>query len=299
MQGKLKVRNCDPQDPKDAAAYERLKEGAVFAHLISRPNYEAGKNLFFAEVGGIIIGYVNVLPELGIVRVILEYGVSSSYPSQILFKELFDCAMKRAKEIGAKVAHVSIPATDLAGAELLSNLGFEVVRRFHEMRLDFSDANLEAGEKSGTAYRHLGAGENELLAWIENRCFIDTWGFNPNTAEYIGWELSARGDCPDDVIFAISECKPVGYCWTEAECGRDSSTGRSKGRIYMLGVDTDYRVKGLGKKLLRAGLLHLRNKGRELIDITVDSQNIAAVTLYRSMGFQLHGETVWYEKAVN
>ena len=299
MQGEVKVRNCDPQDPKDAAAYERLKEGAVFAHLASRPNYQVSKNLFFAEVGGVIIGYINVLPELGIGRVILEYGASPSYQSEAVFKELFDCAMKRAKEIGAKVAHVSIPATDLAGAELLSNLGFEVIRRFHELRMDVSDVNLEAVEQSGTAYRHLDAGENELLAWIENRCFMDTWGFNPNTAEYIGWELSARGDCPDDVILALSEGKPIGYCWTEAECGRDSSTGKSKGRIYMLGVDTDYRVKGLGKKLLRAGLLHLKNKGRELIDITVDSQNIAAVTLYRSLGFQLHGETVWYEKAVN
>ena len=67
----------------------------------------------------------------------------------------------------------------------------------------------------------------------------------------------------------------------------------------MLGVDTDNRGKSLGKKLLRAGLLHLKDRGRELVDITVDSQNIVAVTIYRSMGFQLHGETVWYEKAVN
>jgi mycothiol synthase len=67
----------------------------------------------------------------------------------------------------------------------------------------------------------------------------------------------------------------------------------------MLGVDTDYRGKGLGKKLLLAGLLYLRNKGRELIDITVDSQNIVAVALYRSMGFQRHGETEWYERAVH
>jgi mycothiol synthase len=66
----------------------------------------------------------------------------------------------------------------------------------------------------------------------------------------------------------------------------------------MLGMDADYRGRGLGKELLRAGLLHLRNKGQELIDITVDSQNIVAVTLYRSMGFQMHGETVWYEKIV-
>jgi mycothiol synthase len=67
----------------------------------------------------------------------------------------------------------------------------------------------------------------------------------------------------------------------------------------MLGVDTDYRGKGLGKELLVAGLLHLSNKGRELVDITVDSQNIVAVALYDSVGFQRHGETVWYEKAVH
>jgi mycothiol synthase len=298
MQGKPTVRNCNPQDPRDAAAYERLKEGAVFAHLSSRPGYDVGRTLFFAELGGVIVGYANVLPEYGIGRVIIEHVVDSLYRSEVVFKELFDCSMKRATEMGVKVAQVSIPATDLAQAELLSNLGFKTARRFYELRLDISGADLEAAEQSSMAYRNIKAGEEELLAWIENRCFIGTWGFNPNTAEYIAWELSARGDCPDDVILALSECRPVGYCWTESECGRDSTTGRSKGRIYMLGVDPDYRGKSLGKKLLRAGLLHLRNKGRELIDITVDSQNVVAVTLYRSLGFQLHGETVWYEKAV-
>ena len=296
---KITVRNCDPQNPKDAAAYERLKEGAVFAHLTSRPNYEVSKNLFFAEVDGVILGYVNVLPELGIGRVILEYGVSPLHELGVILDKLFDRALERAGELGAKVAHVSIPATDLAAAELLSKLGFKAIRRFYELRLDLSGADIEAAEQPGMSCRHLGTGEEELLAWIENSCFTGTWGFNPNTAKYIGWELSARGDCPDDVILAISECRPVGYCWTEAECGRDSTTGRSKGRIYMLGVDTDYRGKSLGRKLLLAGLLHLRDKGRELVDITVDSQNIAAVTLYRSLGFQVHGETIWYEKALD
>jgi mycothiol synthase len=296
---KLTVRSCNPQNPRDAAAYERLKEGVVFSHLLSRPDYQVSENLFFAEASGVIIGFVNVLPELGIGRVILESGVSSSYKLEVVLKRLFDRAMKRAIGLGARLAHVSIPATEAAQAELLSNLGFKVVRRFYELKLDASSVNLGAATQSGLEFRHLKAGEEGLLAWIENRCFIDTWGFNPNTAEYIGWELSIRGDCPDDVILALSEGKTIGYCWTEAKYGQDSSTGKRKGRIYMLGVDTDYRGKGLGKKLLRAGLLHLRNKGRELIDITVDSQNIVAVTLYRSLGFQMHGETAWYEKAVH
>jgi mycothiol synthase len=299
MEGTLTVRHCHPQEPRDAAAYERLKEGEVFAHLLSRPDYQVSENLFFAEANSVIIGFVNVIPELGIGRVILEYGVASSYKSEVVLKRLFDRAMKRARILGAKVAHVSIPATETTQAELLSDLGFKVVRRFYELRLDVSSANLEAADQPGLVYRQLKAGEEGLLAWIGNRCFIGTWGFNPNTAEYIGWELSTRGDCPDDVILALSECRPVGYCWTEARYGQDLSTGKWKGRIYMLGVDTDYRGKGLGKKLLLAGLLHLRNKGRELIDITVDSQNIVAVALYRSMGFQRHGETEWYERAVH
>jgi len=299
MQGKLAVRNCDPHDPTDAAACERLKEGTVFAHLLSRPDYQVSENLFFAEANDGIVGFMNVLPELGIGRVILEYGVSPSYKLEVALKRLFDRAMRRARRLGAKVAQVSIPATEATQAEILLKLGFKVARRFYELRFDASSVNLEAAEQSDLAYRHLGEGEEELLAGIENRCFIGTWGFNPNTAEYIGWEISTRGDCPEDVILALNQGKPIGYCWTEAERDQGSSTGKSKGRIYMLGVDADYRGEGLGKKLLRLGLLHLRSKGRELIDITVDNQNIVAVTLYRSLGFQPHGETVWYEKAVH
>jgi len=283
----------------DAAAYERLKEGEVFAHLLSRPDYQVSENLFFAEANNVIIGFINAVPELGIGRVILEYGIGSSYKLEVALKLLVDRAMRRAMELGAKVAHVSMPATGATQAEILLSLGFGVVRRFYELRLDASSVSIEADEQSDVAYRHLEAGEEELLAWIENRCFMGTWGFNPNTAEYIGWELSIRGNCPEDVILASSQGKTIGYCWTEAERDQGSSTGKRKGRIYMLGVDTDYRGKGLGKKLLRAGLLHLRNKGRDLIDITVDSQNIVAVTLYRSLGFQLHRETLWYEKAVS
>ncbi|MBM3119414.1 MAG: GNAT family N-acetyltransferase [Chloroflexi bacterium] len=298
MKYKFTVRSCNPQDPRDRVAYERLKEGAVFVHLLNRPGYHVDKNLFFAEAGGVIIGYVNVLPELGIGRVILEYGVSPSYSLETILERLFHRALGRVGGLGARVAHVNILEVESAQGEFLSNLGFRVVRRFYEMRLDVARVNLEAFDQRDLVYRHLSAGENELLARIENRCFTGTWGFNPNTAEYIAWEISTRGGCHDDVILASSDDKPIGYCWTEAQCGRDSSTGRSKGRIYMIGVDPNYRKRGVGRKLLKTGLLHLKSKGREIIDITVDSQNVAAVALYHSLGFQTWAETIWYEKVI-
>ena len=78
MPDKLRVRNCRPQDAGDSAAYESLKEGAVFAHLLSKPDYRVDENLFLAEADGVIVGFVNVLPELGIGRAVLDYAVSPS-----------------------------------------------------------------------------------------------------------------------------------------------------------------------------------------------------------------------------
>jgi ribosomal protein S18 acetylase RimI-like enzyme len=46
------------------------------------------------------------------------------------------------------------------------------------------------------------------------------------------------------------------------------------------------------------GLGHLKNRGCQLIDITVDTENAAAITLYQSLGFRLCRETVWYEKTL-
>ncbi len=66
----------------------------------------------------------------------------------------------------------------------------------------------------------------------------------------------------------------------------------------MLGVDPDYRGRGIGKIALLAGLSYLKNKGIRVAEITVDSKNEVACALYRSVGFKLWTTTLWYEKAI-
>ncbi len=242
MGHKLTVRNCHPQDPGDAAAYEQLRQGAVFVHLLSRPDYQVDKNLFFAEIEGAVAGCTNVLPELGIGRVILEYGVNPAHELEAVLGELLECALATAEKLGAEVAHVSIPLDDTRQVKAISNLGFTAVRRFSEMRMDISGVNLVAAAESDWTYRCLEAGEEELLAHIQNRCFAGTWGFNPNTVDYVKWEMKVKSNCLEDIILALDEGEIIGYCWTESECGRDASTDKRKGRVYMLGVDADFRA---------------------------------------------------------
>ena len=289
------MRNCRPQDEGDSAAYESLKEGAVFAHLLTKPAYSVDENLFFAKMDGVIVGFVNVLPELGIGRAVLDYAVSPLYELETVLKALLKSALKRGKQMGATVAHLNIPSIETEPAEVLSNLGFKPVRRFCDIQLNISDIDLEGADRVDWTYRYFKSGDEVLLSDIQNRCFAGAWGYNPNTVEDTAWQLKVRNNCPEDVILAMPRDEVIGYCWTESECGREPTTGERKGRIYMLGVDSRYRTRGLGRQLLRLGLLHLKNQGTELIEITVDTQNVAAVTLYHSLGFHVCRESMWYE----
>jgi len=67
----------------------------------------------------------------------------------------------------------------------------------------------------------------------------------------------------------------------------------------MLGVDPDYRGRGIGRIALLAGLSHLKNKGVQVVELTVDSENEVACALYHSVGFQTLTSSLWYEKIID
>jgi mycothiol synthase len=64
----------------------------------------------------------------------------------------------------------------------------------------------------------------------------------------------------------------------------------------MLGVDPDYRGRGLGRQLLLVGLSYLKTKGLRVVELTVDGENKVACSLYKSAGFKLWTSSLWYEK---
>jgi mycothiol synthase len=67
----------------------------------------------------------------------------------------------------------------------------------------------------------------------------------------------------------------------------------------MMGVDPDYRGRGLGRQLLLVGLSHLKSKDLRRVELTVDSENKIACALYKSIGFELWTSTLWYEKRLD
>jgi len=268
----------------------------ILAENLQRPNYSPERDLFIVETAENIVGYGGVEPELLIGRVILNCLIHPDHRRRGLATKLFGYATHRAKELGVKVAHVNIAQDNIAAKIVLSKLGFRFVRRFLQLRLDMAKLRWQDIDQGTLQCRHLQPGEEDKLTQIQNRSFAVTWGFNPNSVEEISYCTNLSRCSPEDVILACDGDKVIGYCWTRTIY--EPGTNGRKGQIFMLGVDSDYRSRGIGKGVLLAGLFYLKSKGFQVAELTVDSRNRVACTLYRSVGFNVWASTLWYKKVI-
>jgi mycothiol synthase len=270
---------------------------ALSDHL-GRPNFTPQKDLFVTEFNGKLVGCLSVTLEPGIQRALLDCRVHPLHRRKGVASKLFSSSMQRIRAAGIKTAQISISETNSAAKGLLNHLAFTFIRYFFKMKLDFNYIQLPAAGQGLTTSRGLKSGEENLLTEIQNRSFADTWGFNPNTEEEIACRLKMHGRSPDDVTLTYLNDKPVGYCWIIINAEANATRAKNKGLIHMLGVDPDYRRQEIGKAILLNGLEDLKNKGVDIVELTVDSENPAACSLYESVGFEVYAKTEWYEKKV-
>ena len=277
----------------------RCTSPEILSERLRQPNYLPEKDMFIAEIDGKIVGFMNITPELNTGRVILDCLVHPEHRGKGLARKLLDYAMQRAKELKVKAARVNTREDNSVAKSVLPRLGFRVVRRFLEFRLPLTETRLPDATHNAYPSRHLQHGEEVKLTQIQNRCFAGSWGYNPNTTEEIAYRLNLSHCAPENVILIYDGDKPVGYCWTLLKRETEAADGERKGCIHMLGIDPDSRGRGIGRVALLAGLSHLKNRGVQVVELTVDSENRAALALYQSLDFKIWTSSLWYEKAID
>lgn len=265
---------------------------------LGRPHFAPQTDLFVAEFNGNLVGYLSITLEQGIQRALLDGLVHPLHRRKGIATHLLSSGLQRVSESGIKSAQISVLETNSSARGLLNHFAFTFIRYFFKMRLDINSVQLPAARQGAPNSRRLNQGEENLLTEVQNRCFADTWGFNPNTTEEIAYRLNMHGRSPEDVILTYLEDKPVGYCWIIINAEENAKRKRNRGLIHMLGVDPDYRKQEIGKAILLNGLEDLKKKGVDIVELTVDSANLAACSLYESVGFEVCSRTAWYEKAV-
>ena len=76
----------------------------------------------------------------------------------------------------------------------------------------------------------------------------------------------------------------AGFHWTKVHRAADAEQP-PVGEVYVIGVAPVAQGSGLGRRLLAAGLEHLRERGVAEVVLYVEADNAAAVRLYESFGF--------------
>jgi mycothiol synthase len=89
-----------------------------------------------------------------------------------------------------------------------------------------------------------------------------------------------------DLLLLHDGAELIGYCWLKVEHG--------VGEFYVVGVSPDRQGEGLGRRLVRAGLARLAERGIRTASLYVEGDNAPALGLYRSLGFADHSIDVQY-----
>lgn len=93
----------------------------------------------------------------------------------------------------------------------------------------------------------------------------------------------------------------IGFHWTKVHGSGGHGSDHSHeaiGEVYVLAVDPEHRVPGLGRALSAMGLTYLRSLGLRQAMLYVDSSNERAIALYESMKF-VHWDTdVMYRRPI-
>jgi mycothiol synthase len=160
--------------------------------------------------------------------------------------------------------------------------GLEPGRDLIQMRVPLPLGPQSQGRGDALATRAFRPGKDEA-AWlaVNNRAFAS----HPEQGGWSVEELVEREQegwfDPAGLLLHEVDGRLAGSCWTKIHRDTDPQLGE----IYVISVDPDFQGRGLGRSLTEAGLSWLAHAGIRVGMLYVDGDNVAAVKLYRSMGF--------------
>jgi ribosomal protein S18 acetylase RimI-like enzyme len=139
-------------------------------------------------------------------------------------------------------------------------------------------------------FREAHSGDVEAIERIEHRCFGVTERFHRRQIAALAANpraivLIAQDDAPLRATAGSGRHLGWGAALVRRHRGPRGGPATCSGRIYSVAVDPDGRGMGVGKKLMTEMLDWLRDRGARRVYLEVRTDNVAAIALYRKLGF--------------
>jgi mycothiol synthase len=191
-----------------------------------------------------------------------------------------------------------------AAHELAAAQGFDQVRRLWQLRRSLLAPLAPVVLPPGITLRTFDRDRDiDAVVAVNARAFTALPDQGSWTRVHLEQRMAEKWFDPSGFLLAVDpQDTVVGFHWTKVHDhdhgaghdhgadhdGRRHPAGHAHepiGEVYVVGVDPAVRGIGLGRALTLAGLHHLRSRGLSTALLYVDADNIAAISLYRSLGF--------------
>ena len=222
----------------------------------------------------------------------LEWILASGYRTQTAASTLLSAAIGLIRDLANQEGPydtISVEGRcleeDLQSQAFLMAVGFMPVRVFAILDRDLQEALgiVSSASVPDVAVRSYESADG--LAWVEtyNAAFATHWGSTPFTLErWTRHEQSPRF-WPALSLVAEMNGRIIGISHTTP----DLALGEEHtAHLHVLGVHPDHHGRGVGRALLMEGLSRLRQRGFDCWDLDVDTENVAAMSLYEAVGFR-------------
>jgi mycothiol synthase len=197
-------------------------------------------------------------------------------------------------------ARVVVHSGTLAGEPrsgcVLRSRGYQEVRRFQLMRVEFDSPPPAPASVPGIDVRTIRDGDEESIHRAHVDAFADHWGHAAETFEtFRHMNFTGGGFDPALWWLAWDGDRLAGYLGATME----SEERETFGYVQLLGVRREYRRRGIGELLLRTAFHELAARGRTGCDLHVDEESQTGATrLYARVGMAAHPRFATWEKVL-
>lgn len=232
------------------------------------------------SIDGPLVGYAQLSRGHNTWAVEVAVRPDHRSPRHTVGVELLTAALGEARRLGGGHVHLWVAKPTVDTDATAERCGLARGRDLYQMRLS---RPISDGRPRVTT-RPFQPGVDEA-SWLEvnNRAFA-------SHPEQGGWTLDTILEReaepwfdPDGFLVHERDGRMAGSCWTKVHREAEPPMGE----IYVISVDPDFQGLGIGRSLVLAGLDHLSVIGVERTMLYVDAANDPAVSLYRSLGFEL------------